>query len=136
MAYLKPRPSKAAFKVKRGLAGLGLAATGIIKRSEFIIEYYGPLLTNKEFEARGDGKYFFDVGKKYTIDGSVRYNIARYLNHSCDPNCYSEQEGTRIFIYARRKIEAGEELTYDYGKEYVEEYISPYGCRCASCAAS
>jgi len=68
------------------------------------------------------------------IDGSARSNIARYINHSCKPNCEAEIVAGRVFLRALRRIEAGEELSYDYGKEYFDMYIKPYGCRCAACA--
>ncbi|HBB44093.1 MAG TPA: hypothetical protein DCZ83_01745 [Candidatus Yonathbacteria bacterium] len=67
------------------------------------------------------------------IDGSARSNTARYINHSCKPNCEVDIIGGRVFVKAIKRIEAGEELNYDYGKEYFDEYIKDMPCRCAYC---
>lgn len=122
------------YVVKRGLSGLGLFAAAPIKKGTRIIEYRGERITSDEANRRG-GKYLFELNDRYTIDGSSRENVARYINHSCTPNCYAEINAaeTRIFIFAKRAIEPGEELTYDYGKEYVNQIIAPAGCRCRSC---
>ena len=66
------------------------------------------------------------------IDGKGRGNLARYINHSCAPNCepMENEVQQRIFIMARRNIKPGEEFGYDYGKEYWDEHIKPIGCRC------
>ncbi len=80
------------------------------------------------------GKYFFEVGKNHVIDGNIPSNIARYINHSCKPNCEADGPEGKVYIWALRKIKAGEELTYDYGEEYFDKHISPKGCRCHKCA--
>ena len=125
------------FEVKRGLNGLGLYSKVPLKRGTRVIEYTGDHLTEKEANERG-GQYLFDVSKKLTIDGSGRENLARYINHSCKPNCRAEinESETRVFIFARRKIEPGEELTYNYGKEFWTEFIKPKGCRCGACKSA
>lgn len=120
-------------KVKRSKAGLGLFALSPIKKGDFIIEYTGEHLTNDEADRRG-GKYLFILTKKITVDGRGRSNIARYINHSCRPNAEPEIKKGTIIIQAKRNIKAGEELTYDYGKEYWNEHIKPFGCRCEKCA--
>ncbi len=123
-------------KVKRSNigAGLGLFAIEDIKKGDFIVEYTGEKITIDEADRRG-GKYLFILSKKYAVDGSGRKNISRYINHSCQPNCEVEidENDWKINIYARRNIKAGEELAYDYGKEYWDEYIKPYGCKCVKC---
>jgi hypothetical protein len=117
-------------RVGRASAGLGLFATRSFKRGERIIEYVGRTITNAEaYTSRS--KYLFEVNKRKTIDGTARENIARYINHSCRPNCEPEIERGRIFIDAIKNIKEGQELSYDYGKEYFNEHIRPYGCRCA-----
>jgi len=131
MPYAKPRSSKHAVRVKRSSAGLGLFAASPIKRKDFVIEYWGTLISDDEAEEKG-GKYLFNIADTtWTIDGTTRANLARYMNHSCKPNCEPEQDGKRIFIYAKRGIKPGEELTYDYGKEYFDEYIGKK-CRCGN----
>jgi SET domain-containing protein len=120
-------------KVKKGINGLGLFTTVPIKKGDCIIEYVGDILTTDEEVNKRGGQYLFEVSKKKTIDGSVRSNTARYINHSCKPNCEVDIIKTRVFIYAKRNIKEGEELFYDYGKEFWNEYIKPKGCRCEKC---
>ncbi len=123
---------KKKLKVKRSSAGLGLFADEDIKKKEFVIEYVGKMLTREEADIKG-GKYLFEISTRRTIDGSGRDNIARYINHSCKPNCEVEIEKGRIFVSSIKNIKKREELNYNYGKEYVDEYIKPYGCRCRFC---
>ncbi len=118
--------------VKRSRTGLGLFSARPFKKGERIIEYVGRTISNAEaYTSRS--KYLFEVNARRTIDGAARTNIARYINHSCRPNCEPEIEHGRIFIDARKNIRAGEELSYDYGKEYLDEHIRPLGCRCVKC---
>lgn len=130
--YPSPRPTRFAVAVRRGTSGLGLYAKEDIPRRRFIIEYWGKLVTDEAATYLG-GKYLFELGNGKTIYGTTRKNIARYINHSCRPNCEVETAGNRVYIYSRRAIKAGEELTYDYGKEYWEYYIGPKRCRCSKC---
>ncbi len=119
--------------VKRGMNGLGLFTKVPMKKGDCIIEYVGNILvTEEEVNARG-GQYLFEVSKKKTIDGSGRSNTARYINHSCRPNAEVDIIKGRVFIYAKRGIKEGEELCYDYGKEFWNEHIKPKGCRCEKC---
>jgi uncharacterized protein len=119
-------------RVGRSYAGLGLFAGKSFKKDERIIEYIGERISAEEANKRG-GKYLFEVSSRTTIDGSARSNVARYINHSCDPNCEAIDNKGRIFIHAMRAIESGEELTYDYGEEYFRELLLPIGCKCPSC---
>ena len=125
---------KSDLQKKRTRAGLGLYTTIRIKKGVRVIEYTGEKISTEEADRRG-GRYLFIVNKKQCVDGRRRENISRYINHSCKPNCYPEinYAETRIFIFAKRAIAPGEELTYDYGKEYAKEYCSP--CRCDACYA-
>jgi SET domain-containing protein len=118
-------------KVKRGAHGLGLFATGPIKKAAMVVEYWGKIITEEEADCRG-GKYLFELGKHMAIDGKSRKNVARYINHSCSPNCepLEDEKQQRVFIVARRNIKPGEEFGYNYGKEYWDEHIGPIGCRC------
>ncbi len=119
-------------KIKKSRAGLGLFTARPISCGGFVVEYTGPILTKERADEKG-GRYLFDISNRRTVDGTNRKNIARYINHACRPNCEVDIRKGRIFVFARRKIQAGEELNYDYGKEYWDEYIKPHGCRCVSC---
>ena len=114
---------------RRSSAGIGLFAGEEIPKGVCVIEYTGRILAGKEAD-EGSGKYLFEVNKRKTIDGNVRTNPARYINHSCRPNCEAIVHAGRVFIFSRMRIKEGAELTYDYGKEYFDEHIGPKGCRC------
>lgn len=130
----KPKKKGVKVLVKRSSAGLGLYAGEPIKRGQFVIEYVGNIITNDEADRKG-GRYLFEIDDKKTIDGTPRWNTARYINHRCTlANCEPIDDGGRIMITAKRAIKPGEELTYDYGKEYFNDIIKPEGCRCADCA--
>jgi SET domain-containing protein len=119
--------------VKRASAGLGLFAARPYEKGERIIEYFGRAIS-KEEEYTSRSKYLFEVSPRKTIDGASRKNVARYINHSCRPNCIPEIRKGRVFIEALRAIKPGEEFAYDYGDEYFDEHIKPKGCRCPKCA--
>lgn len=122
-------------KVKKGIAGLGLFALENIPKDTLIVEYTGEVISNDEADRRG-GKYLFEINSKWTIDGKSRTNTARYVNHSCRPNAESDTIGKKVKYFAKRTIKAGEEITVDYGKEYFNDFIKPYGCRCEKCKAT
>jgi hypothetical protein len=127
---IKTKDQRDKIEVKKSIAGLGLFATAPIKKGSFIIEYFGPLLNDDQVDKKG-GKYLFALSKHWTIDGTARDNIARYINHSCvKTNCEPVQYAFRMKIRATRNIKPGEELFYDYGKEYFDEYIKGH-CQCA-----
>lgn len=120
-------------KVGRSKAGLGLFALEPIPKGRKIIEYVGRVLMDEPEDA-ANNLYIFNIDEKTDIDGSPRWNSARYINHSCRPNAESEiTDDGHVWIQARRDIMLGEEITYDYGKEYWNEYIKPKGCRCEKC---
>lgn len=127
----KPKSDFKIIKAQKG-AGFGLETKKDFKKGDFVIEYVGKKRLNKDIEYHA-GKYLFEIDEKYTIDGSPRWNLARYINHSCRPNCEVEIEDGKINIYAIKAIKAGEEITYDYGKEYFNEFIKPIGCKCIKC---
>jgi SET domain-containing protein len=119
--------------VKRTAVGLGLFTLEPIPKGKRIIEYLGPLVSDEYVDKRPSGKYFFGVNSKWTIDGTARSNTARYINHSCRPNCEAFISGRRAWIWSRRAIKAGEQLTYNYGKDYFDTLLKPKGCRCEKC---
>ncbi len=127
--------AKKDFAVFKSSAGFGLRALHDFKKGDLVIEYTGKKITNKKADETPN-RYLFALNDKYTIDGSPRSNTARYINHSCRPNCeavYYEDED-EIGIEAIRNIKAGEEITYDYGKDHFDEYIKPKGCKCEKCS--
>ena len=124
-------------RVGRSATGLGLFAARPIAKKATIVTYRGKRISTAEAhrrERRSGAKYMFEVNRHWTIDGSSRRNLGRYLNHSCDPNAEAVLRAGRIVFVARRAIALGEEITLDYGEEYFELYIRPSGCRCAVCA--
>ena len=126
---IKQKDQRDKLEVKKSIAGLGLFAIAPIKKGSFVIEYTGPLLNDDQVDAKG-GKYLFALGKDWTIDGTSRDNIARYINHSCvRTNCEPVQYAMRMKIRATRNIKPGEEVLYDFGKEYFDEYIKGH-CQC------
>jgi uncharacterized protein len=117
------------FRVGKSSAGLGLFATRDYKKGERVIEYAGRLLSEKEADD-SNSSYLFEITKKKVIDGAARTNIARYINHSCKPNCEPNIRKGQVFIDAIKRVRAGDEFTYDYGEEYFNDIIKPKGCRC------
>jgi SET domain-containing protein len=120
------------FRVGRSRTGLGLYATEPIRTGKFIVEYFGKLVRWDDVDNL-QSKYLFDLNKRWAIDGAPRRNTARYINHSCKPNAVPYGVKGKIKIYARRTIQPGEEITYDYGKEYFDEFLKPIGCKCEAC---
>lgn len=131
-------------EVKRStIQGRGVFARTTIKNGTRIIEYTGERISpDEETNRYDDGNmarhhtFLFTIDEKATIDAARFGNIARFINHSCDPNCEAVEEDRRIFIEAIRNIRPGEELSYDYNFE-VDEDDTPelrrfYVCRCGA----
>jgi uncharacterized protein len=128
--------SKNPYRVGRSRTGLGLFATQSIKKGTKIIRYFGPLLDSKKKKDDAiENKYLFELNNRWTIDGSVRKNVARYINHACKPNAESDvrPRKRKVFIRAIKNIEPGDEINYDYGTDYFKAYLKPIGCKCAAC---
>jgi hypothetical protein len=124
------------YRIGRSKTGLGLFATRPIKKGTKIIRYFGPILDSRKKEEDAiENKYLFELNNRWTIDGSVRKNIARYINHACKPNAESDVKPRKrkVFIRAIKNIEPGEEISYDYGTDYFKAYLKPIGCKCESC---
>jgi SET domain-containing protein len=118
--------------IKKTFAGKGLFATRDFKKGEFIIEYFGSILIGDEVDRHWANRYLFELTPTKTINGAISANVARYINHGCRPNAYAEG-GRRMFIKAGRKIRAGEEITFNYGKDYLSGFIKR--CKCPHCKA-
>lgn len=124
------------YRIGRSRTGLGLFATRAIKKGTRIIRYFGPLLdSRKDQDDAVENKYLFELNGRWTIDGSVRENVARYINHACRPNAESDVKPRKrkVFIRAIKNIEPGEEINYDYGTDYFKAYLKPVGCKCDAC---
>jgi hypothetical protein len=128
---MPPRP----YRIGRSRTGFGLFATREIRKRKRIAEYVGPRLALKEAEkAENSGnRYLFEVNSRWTIDGTTRRNIARYFNHSCNPNAEAVVERGRVFITTLRRIKPGEEITYSYGGDYLRNVIGKSNCKCGRC---
>jgi uncharacterized protein len=121
-----------ALRVGRSRTGRGVFACEDIPKGACIEEYIGKEVPEKERE-KDRGKYLFWTSDERMINGNIPENRARFINHSCRPNCRAEGPNGRVFIITRRRIKAGEEITYHYGKEYYEQLIKPKGCKCVKC---
>ena len=122
------------YRIGRSKTGLGLFATKPIKKGTKIIRYFGPLLdSRKKEDEEVDNKYLFEINSRWTIDGSPRSNVARYFNHSCNPNSETYDVGHRVFVRTLRAIKPGEEIVYDYGIDYLKNVIGRSNCKCSRC---
>jgi hypothetical protein len=137
-------PPPLPFEVRASpIQGLGVFATRPIAKGARLIEYVGERISTEEADERYDDDarehhhtFLFAVGDDEVIDASVNGNEARFINHSCDPNCEAVDEDGRIFIEAIKDIEPGAELGYDYSLERDEQYqahwATLYACRCGA----
>ena len=128
------------YKIKKSnIDKKGLYASKDIKSGARIINYKGKLITNTEVEQNpkfdnDKDIYLFDINKRYSLDGDFSWNTARLINHSCNPNCEVDGKGYKIWITAIKDIKKNEELTYDYGFSYDEDYKQfPCKCRAKNC---
>ncbi len=115
-----------------GIHGRGIFARVDIPAETRILEYVGERISKKEsLRRRKENNFFvFTVTNKFDIDGAVDWNPARFVNHSCAPNCEARMEEERIWIYAVRDLRAGEELTFNYGYD-LQDY-EEHPCRCGA----
>lgn len=134
------------WKVKKSkIHGSGVYATRLIPKNKDIIEYVGEKITKKEGDKRSAQRirkylnsnitgsvYIFELNKKYDIDGSHLYNKARYINHSCEPNCEVNIKANKIWISSIKKIKKGQELFYDYGYPFSKDDYKDHPCNCGS----
>jgi SET domain-containing protein len=139
-----PRHQHSYFEIRESpIQGRGAFAFREIRRGTPIIEYTGERISHAEADRRYDDEsmerhhtFLFTVNRRTVIDAAVNGNDARFINHSCDPNCEAVIEDGRIFIEAIRTIHSGEELAYDYQYERTgsidESDASRYVCRCGA----
>jgi len=124
------------FRKKSGINNLGLFAKGDINKGEKVIEYKGKKFTHKQVEEndRFDNSkaiYLFTLNERYVLDGDTKTNTAKYINHSCDPNCEVDIINGKIWIIAIKDIKKGDELSYDYGFGYDADFRQ-FPCKCGS----
>jgi len=135
---------------RSNIHGNGVFASKPIAKGARIVRYMGLLRTHDEVDAAYGGMeetghtFLFTLNDEYVVDGNIKGNIARWINHSCEPNCEAviEQDGQgrthhdKIFIEALRRIQPGEELTFNYGITLTERHTPKlkqlWGCRCGA----
>jgi SET domain-containing protein len=130
---------------KSKVHGIGIVATKNIKKGIKIIQYIGEKISKKEGDKRSADRikkylnknnegsvYIFELNKKFDIDGSPLYNKARYINHSCNPNCEVDIIKNEIWILSIKNIKKGDELNYDYGYPFDKDDFKDHVCRCGS----
>ena len=125
------------FKIKKSKIDKdGLYANCDIRKGTKIIEYKGKIISVKksEISTKFDNSkaiYLFNINSRFDLDGDFKFNTARLINHSCDPNCEVFGSGMKVWVYAMKNIQKGEELSYDYGFNYDEDYKN-YPCKCGT----
>ena len=127
---------------KSAIHGNGVFAVAPIKQGERVIQYKGLLRSHGDVDADDSGDvesghtFLFTLNDDWVIDANYKGNDARWINHSCNPNCYADERDGRIFITALRNIQAGEELNYDYGliieERYTKKLKAEYACLCGA----
>ena len=130
---------------KSKVHGTGVFATEDIKKGKKIIEYIGKKVTKSEGDKISENRikrylnskttgsvYIFELNSRYDIDGSPLYNKARYINHSCSPNCEVDIIRGKIWITSIKKISKGDELSYDYGYDFDKDDFNDHVCNCGS----
>ncbi len=125
------------YKIKKSnIDNRGLYANKDIKKGTRIIEYKGKIITRKQSEENpkfdnDKAIYLFNLNSRYDLDGDFKYNTARLINHSCDPNCEVDGIGLKIWVYAIKNIKKGDELSYDYGFSFDKDF-KDYPCKCGA----
>ena len=123
------------YKIKKSkIDKNGLYANCDISRGTKIIEYKGKIVSVKQTDSNpkydnNKAIYLFNINKRYDLDGDFKFNTARLINHSCDPNCEVFGSGLKVWVFAMKNIKKDEELSYDYGFSYDADYKN-YPCKC------
>lgn len=115
--------------------GTGGFARNDISSEMRVIEYIGEKITKQESLARCElnNEYIFAIDDEHDLDGNISWNLARFLNHSCAPNCEARLEKGRIWLVTVCDVRAGEELTFNYGYDLTDYREHPCGCGAAEC---
>jgi SET domain-containing protein len=129
---------------RSGIQGLGLYAARDIEKHQMVIEYIGEVIRSdltdireKHYTEQNRGIYMFRLDDDRVLDATMSGNMARYINHSCNPNCVTEvvevDRDLHIIIFANRRINRGEELSYDYKFDYEDDNRLPCLCGAHNC---
>jgi len=121
-----------AFFVTETPAGRGLFSRAPFSAGELVVVYRGVKIPTPIADILSS-RYLFDLENGWTLEGAQTANIARFVNHSCKPNCEARFHDGGVAFFAARDIAENEEITIDYGEEYCADFIWPNGCKCASC---
>ncbi len=144
MARAKKKIGKRRLVVRRSsIHGFGVFALRLIRKGSRVIEYKGMRISHEEADdrfgeeqANSPHTMLFTVNDEIVIDGTRKGNSARWINHSCDPNCDTDDENDRIFIDAIRDIKKGEEIRYDYNLQLSERHTKKakkeHACFCGA----
>lgn len=118
-----------------GIHGTGAFALRKIRKGTRIIEYLGRKIDKAESSRllEAQNEFIFDVDETHDLDGNVDWNPARFINHSCTPNCEAENDEGRIWILALRTIRAGEEISFNYGYDIADYRDHPCQCGADNC---
>lgn len=143
-AAAEPEVAQPRVQMRRsGVHGNGVFAVQDLKAGELLMEYTGEVISWKEALRRHphdpsqpNHTFYFHIDDKNVIDGGVNGNDAKWINHSCEPNCEADEQDGRIYIKALRDIPAGQEINYDYGlvidEPYTPELLADFPCWCGS----
>lgn len=138
------RPGGRRIQTRRSTVhGNGVFAIQDLAEGETLVEYKGEVINWKEAlrrhphdPAQPNHTFYFHIDDGRVIDGNVNGNAARWINHSCEPNCEADEVNGRVYIKALRNIAAGEELNYDYGliidEPYTPKLLAEFPCWCGS----
>ena len=123
------------YQKKSSVEGNGLFANQYISKGKRIIQYTGDKVKKKIGYKRAEKHlpkiFIFELNHHYLIDGKVRWNPARFINHSCNPNCEVRGKGLKLWISSIKDIKKGDELSYDYGFSFDKDY-KDFPCKCRS----
>ncbi len=136
---MPPEAAKSVFEFRASpIHGLGTFAAAPIRAGLLLIEYVGERITKTESVRRCEAgnPFLFELDDVWDIDGGVGWNPARFVNHSCAPNCDAEYIEGQIWIVARRDIAPGEELTFNYGYDWEDYREHPCRCGAPECVGS
>lgn len=138
-----PAPGRRIQTRRSAIHGKGVFAVQDIAEGQVLAEYTGERIAWRQAQerhphdsAQPTHTFYFHIDDRQVIDGKFGGNASRWINHSCQPNCYADARDGRIFITALRNIKAGEELNYDYGlivdERYTPRLKAEYPCWCGS----